>query len=389
MSSERPSDTYIPGQSPYTDRQNIVRATAVAVSVVAAFFVCLRLLSRYIRRIKLGLDDAFIVAALVFTFASMALALLSAHYGMAVPTDRVRLQDTRKILMIMVPWECVYCTGVVLVKLSVLSFYSRIFETRTFKTAAYILSFTTISWGIAINCVNIFQCIPVHRAWDVMASGSCIDTKASFIGNAVPNICTDFCILLLPMPVIWRLHASVLHRLSIATIFILGGFVIFASIYRFVTLFSMDFQNVSYTFSDPSLWSLIEVAFGIVCACLPTLRPLLSTFFDAFNSTLKSTRNSTSHPTQRPRAYENGYKMNMVDQKGGEPKRNFQRINELERQLNPDAKQRSKNHFISVSRSNRGNITPFEEYVSTTSGDEVPLNAIRVKNSVEWQVAAR
>ncbi|KMP03545.1 hypothetical protein CIHG_00821 [Coccidioides immitis H538.4] len=387
MSSERPSNPYIPGQSPYTDRQHTVRATAVAVSVVAAFFVCLRLLSRYIRRIKLGLDDAFIVAALVrrHGICTVPIQML----GLTEIGIYLRFNGPCSAVYIMVPWECVYCTGVVLVKLSILSFYSRIFETRTFKTAAYILSFTTISWGIAINCVSIFQCTPVHRAWDVMASGSCIDTKASFIGNAVPNICTDFCILLLPMPVIWRLHASVLHRLSIATIFILGGFVIFASIYRFITLFSMDFQDVSYTFSNPSLWSLIEVAFGIVCACLPTLRPLLSTFFDAFNSTLESTRNSTSHPTQRPRAYENGYKRNMVDQKGGEPKRNFQRINELEHQLNPDAKRRSKNHFISVARSNRGNITPFEEDVSTTSGDEVPLNAIRVKNSVEWQVAAR
>jgi hypothetical protein len=77
--------------------------------------------------------------------------------------------------------------------------YSRIFLTKFFTISYYILGAITIGWVIAINGVSIWQCTPVKKAWFPMIDGHCTDLKASFIGNAIPNILTDVAILCLPI----------------------------------------------------------------------------------------------------------------------------------------------------------------------------------------------
>lgn len=106
----------------------------------------------------------------------------------------------------MVAWECIYCMGLVLVKLSILALYASIFPTRGFRIAVSILSFVTIGWGIAVIVVSIFQCHQVRKAWDATVPGHCISTIDFFYGNALPNILTDVCILVLPIRSIWKLH---------------------------------------------------------------------------------------------------------------------------------------------------------------------------------------
>ena len=51
------------------------------------------------------------------------------------------------------------------------------------------------------------------------------------------NILTDLMILTIPMPLVWKLQIGVWRRLSLALTFLLGSFVVFASIYRFYTIF--------------------------------------------------------------------------------------------------------------------------------------------------------
>lgn len=111
----------------------------------------------------------------------------------------------------------------VLTKLSILLMYARIFPTRNFRIASFVLGGISVAWAIAIIFVSIFQCTPIARAWDKTIPGHCIDLKASFIGNAIPNIITDIAILALPVRVVWGLHANLTHRLSVIGIFLLGS----------------------------------------------------------------------------------------------------------------------------------------------------------------------
>lgn len=119
--------------------------------------------------------------------------------------------------------ECVYLVCVALLKLSLLALYFRIFPTREFKIATYALSGVIILWCIALNCVAIFQCNPIKKSWLPTTPGTCIDLKAAFIGNAIPNIITDVLILMLPVRQIWKLQMHSAQRLSLIAMFLLGG----------------------------------------------------------------------------------------------------------------------------------------------------------------------
>lgn len=125
-------------------------------------------------------------------------------------------------------FECVYCTTVGIIKISILLMYARIFPTRNFRIASYILGAIVVSWVIAIICVSVFQCNPIAKGWNSSLPGTCIDLKGSFIGNAVPNIVTDVAILSLPVHVVWGLHANLTHRLSVIAVFLLGSLLVFS-----------------------------------------------------------------------------------------------------------------------------------------------------------------
>lgn len=163
--------------------------------------------------------------------------------------------------------ECVYLVSVALLKLSLLALYFRIFLTREFKLATYILSGLIILWCIALNCVAIFQCNPVKKSWLPTTPGTCIDLKAAFIGNAIPNIITDVVILLLPVRQIWKLQMRPAQRISLIAMFLLGGLcvsplllcpiqransysVLFASIYRLIAILKFNPMDTTCTLTS-------------------------------------------------------------------------------------------------------------------------------------------
>jgi hypothetical protein len=101
--------------------------------------------------------------------------------------------------------------------------YSRVFPTKFFMISAYVLGGITVGWVIAINGVSIFQCTPVKKAWFPMIDGTCTNLKASFIGNAIPNILTDVAILCVPIREVWKLQVTTAKRISLCVMFGLGS----------------------------------------------------------------------------------------------------------------------------------------------------------------------
>lgn len=112
-----------------------------------------------------------------------------------------------------------------LIKLSILFMYRRIFTdmSRFFRVGSRICGGVVVAWALAFVPAAIFQCTPVSKAWDSDKEGHCIDLRVGFISVAIPNILTDIAILTLPVQVCWHLAGSVLYRLSISGIFLLGA----------------------------------------------------------------------------------------------------------------------------------------------------------------------
>lgn len=133
------------------------------------------------------------------------------------------LDELVEVFKRLLGFECMYVTAIALVKLSILAMYLRIFPSREFKLGSYVIGLLVIAWCIAIALVCIFQCDPIYKAWVPWADGKCINLKASFIGNAVPNILTDIAILAMPIRQVWNLHATWAQKVSLLCTFGLGS----------------------------------------------------------------------------------------------------------------------------------------------------------------------
>ena len=82
-------------------------------------------------------------------------------------------------------------------------------------------------------------------------------------------------LLVLPIPYVWALHARLGQRLILISIFLLGTFVAVVSIVRLSIFIGLNLgdANVTSTLSEVFIWSSVEINVGLICACLPSLRP--------------------------------------------------------------------------------------------------------------------
>lgn len=120
-------------------------------------------------------------------------------------------------------YETVYTVSIVLAKLSILFFYSRIFKERAFKIALYASFGFVIAWFVAIEITVLAQCRPVSALWDFTQPGVCIDLQKFFMGAGIPNVLLNFIILVLPLPMIWTLDIEKKHKFALSSVFLLGG----------------------------------------------------------------------------------------------------------------------------------------------------------------------
>lgn len=106
--------------------------------------------------------------------------------------------------------------------------------------------------------------------------GGCLNMGRFYYGLQIPNIVTDAMILFMPMHAVWGLPISRAQRLGLSGIFIVGFLTLVFDIVRLVSLIdlSRSGSDITYNQVDPSVWTCIEPAVGIVAACLSNMRPL-------------------------------------------------------------------------------------------------------------------
>ncbi|CAD6581203.1 MAG: hypothetical protein ASARMPRED_000444 [Alectoria sarmentosa] len=227
----------------------LIAAYAVCLSL-AYVAVTLRFISRRKSRNALMADDWMSVVGLLFTSGQVAGFILI---------------------------EVFYTAAAAAIKFSTLLLYQRIFDSnKRLMIACWIVAAVVSSYSIAQIVMSIFQCAPVHKAWNPATPGTCLDTFVAATTPAAVNVVADFATVFLPMPLIWGMHMQWKRKVQLLGIFMLGGFVIFASIWRAATVKDLSHLDASWTNVNPCIWSIVENGIGIVSTCLPTLRPLYS-----------------------------------------------------------------------------------------------------------------
>lgn len=126
-----------------------------------------------------------------------------------------------KYLLVM---ACYYYTLVAVPKLAVLALYNRLLTIEPYRTIIRILAAVLIISAIVIVVMALNLCHPFEANWNpFMPGATCMDQQAFYTYASLPNIITDVAMLILPMPVVWKLQASKKVKMGLVATFLLGS----------------------------------------------------------------------------------------------------------------------------------------------------------------------
>ena len=120
-------------------------------------------------------------------------------------------------------------------KLSILSFYARIFTVRRFRYAVIIVGVICIAWFIGGIVPTVVQCAPIEQVWIGDENRSCVNINQMFTAITISNLLTDVLVLCLPITTVWNLKLEVKTRVALVCIFLMGGLVCVCSLIRIIT----------------------------------------------------------------------------------------------------------------------------------------------------------
>jgi hypothetical protein len=111
---------------------------------------------------------------------------------------------------------------------------------RRFRIAVYCVGAFSVAWFLAATIATIFQCTPVSYYWNPAQPGRCTIVPLKFaFATSILNAVSDFVVVALPIPMVWKLDLPRGRKVGVCAIFLLGGVVILASVIRL-----MYFQKI-------------------------------------------------------------------------------------------------------------------------------------------------
>ncbi|KAL8832008.1 MAG: hypothetical protein Q9191_000537 [Dirinaria sp. TL-2023a] len=226
-------------------------AAATVLPGLAIITVALRFWTRYHRQIAFGLDDVFIVPALLCVIGlGITLLVGVAKHVIAHTTPPNPNKDPQAQLYQISPAQVavekiewifffisIFAYG--FIKLSVLFFYRRLFADRSsnhFDIISKVAIVIVVAWTLAYGLAEILRCGGhVAAFWGPLIELAHCKTAYKFINTLfITDLITDLLVVGLPIPIVLRLHMTTSRKLGIIGVLLLGVISIVASAVRIV-----------------------------------------------------------------------------------------------------------------------------------------------------------
>ncbi|KAF4837633.1 Satratoxin biosynthesis SC1 cluster protein 4 [Colletotrichum siamense] len=268
---------------PHESQTTKMLAILVTVYVTALIAIGLRLIAKSFAKIW-STDDALIVAAIVVAIAPFSLVIIMATMGFGTHLYDLQSGQLTKILQLLYAAEIVYVFVLLFAKLSLVTFYLRIFTVPRFRMAAYSLIAFLVLGQVIIGFLTIFSCHPIELFWNKdIHTGGCLDINQLAYANSALAILQDLIILALPIAMLPGLQMNKNKKISVAVIFLLGSVGFISTIIRLQVLAVFGNSiDPTWDYVPVVWWTTIELGVVIVCACLPMIRNLVEKWFPNF-----------------------------------------------------------------------------------------------------------
>ncbi|EUC30226.1 hypothetical protein COCCADRAFT_104455 [Bipolaris zeicola 26-R-13] len=272
--------------------KDLMIGLAIAFAILPTFFVGLRIWAKQISK-RIGWDDFLTLGALAICLTCCFLQLATAihgYLGAHQPLDKngqpimddpglIFFEETKFAI------NMISIVGLGLVKSSILILYKTIFDVRKFRICVYIVLAYVVAWTISFTFSHLFTCYPITVFIEPYYGNSCVETVPMFLALLYTDVIADLAILFLPIPMVMSVRMQMKRKIAVIVMLSLGAAVCAVSITRVVATYSIAKEyikhpeDVIYYTAPVFFWTNIELSLGLVCACLPTLRPIWFFFY--------------------------------------------------------------------------------------------------------------
>lgn len=257
------------------DQADVVIATASVCLAVATIMVSVRMYTRFFLVRQVGPDDYLATVTLVLIYGVGIGMALNTTNGLGRHISVLDKDQIYKYKRSFYSSMILYTSALLAVKTTLLTQYYRLFSVQTLRNI-YIAAFTlVVCWSISQVLLAALACVPISAFWDSSVDSSrCLPPLPLLYANAAGNIATEVAVLALPLPVLGALNLHRSQRAMLIGIFSLGFLTVIISIIRIRYL--NDLSDYTYQTVPPACLSLAELTTALTCACLLTLRPIIT-----------------------------------------------------------------------------------------------------------------
>ncbi|KFY40365.1 hypothetical protein V494_03533 [Pseudogymnoascus sp. VKM F-4513 (FW-928)] len=281
----------------------------LAYSITLAFAAITLLLRLYTRIFLIqgfGLDDVFIILAMVSSVAFFVVCVQIMKFGFGRHLWDVTGLQMASYLDNLIAMVTTYIWVPALTKISFLILLHRLNPIPWFRASLYVLGVIILIYTLTINLVIAFPCSPLKPN-----TGDCLNDCG--LWQAILNIVTDFLSILLPIRMVMTLKLPTTQKLILAGIFSTSIFVMVICVVRITYIMSLaNNPDVTYSQARAAVWSCVELNIGIVCASVIVLKPFMRHHFPGvFSTYVMSVDNSDATPIKSfPRGFAESKKNN-------------------------------------------------------------------------------
>lgn len=118
-----------------------------------------------------------------------------------------------------------YYVTINLSKLAICIFYRILFPQRSVFVILCITAAILVGDSVACLIADLTACNPFEAQWasTEVQNEKCINKETLYVWSTFPNIITDIILLILPLPIIWKLHTPTKLKMALTATFVFGS----------------------------------------------------------------------------------------------------------------------------------------------------------------------
>lgn len=252
--------------------------------VVPSLVVILRFWSRVIQHavsnsrtsVRFWWDDWTVLAASLVNIGECIIGHLMIDLGLGRHVGSINPENISSFLNLL--WISYFFVnaGMAFAKASALFLYARIFGQTTgrFKYTLWIAHALNVLCFMGNTLAFILEVTLAKNVCSLEVFSDCISYQDLWLGDWISNLFVDAVILVLPMPILWRLQMRAARKAQVFAVFVCGYLFAAATIGDLITTLQAGPKlqdDPTWYMVMPSFWIGFTTPIAIVDVCLPSI----------------------------------------------------------------------------------------------------------------------